>query len=292
MIVNQYRLKSSAFQRSVKEESREPKKLFILSVEGFHTEKDYFNSLNKYMKEKGKDDVEIHVLGHSNDGLCSLEQVYELLNEAKRIRAEGFLTNILRKKLINDFNFSEQQIQKILNNDETVDKKEKNRFKSIMEQLKIDYEYYQFLENYRSDFDRFVIVIDRDCHSHSKKELNDLLKKCNINNIMFCITNPCFEFWLYLHSIAKDKDIDEEEKTKILKNKIVSDKHTYITRKISEIYHLYKKISYGKFENTFAPNIKLAIENAQKFSQEPCQLLEELGSMVPVLINEIGLPDI
>lgn len=288
MIENRHRLKTSAFKRPAGEDSLEPKKFFVLSVEGYHTERDYFESLNHYLKEHGKKDVEIHVLKHANDGFSSPEQVYELLSEAKRIRENGFLTPEDRQKLLEEF--SEQKIQQILDNDKDVTENERCRFQEIMRQLGIDYEYHRFLSDFRSDYDRFVIVIDRDSRSRSRRKLEILLNECMKKGVLFCITNPCFEFWLFLHFLSLDTDLPADEQQRILENEHVSNTHTYISKKVSELVHGNKRIRRGTFNEIYMLRIWQAIENARKFAQEPHEILDHLGTMVACLLTEIGLP--
>ena len=148
----------------------------------------------------------------------------------------------------------------------------------------IDLKYQKFLSNYKGEDgnDIFAIVIDRDRQSHSKKMLKKLLEKCKEKNCLFFITNPCFEFWLLLHL----SDVKEEycnQLCEMLENKKISNRHTFVSSKVSEKATHTKNIPQNKFKQFYLPNIDLAIERAKGFSQDEDELMNNLGSNIPKL---------
>ena len=117
--------------------------------------------------------------------------------------------------------------------------------------------------SYEKGFDEICLIVDRDKESFISKPGNDqykyVLDRCLENGFRFCVTNPCFEFWLLMHS---DKVL-ELDKDKLLNNSKVTSKRRYAEDELRKIYSGYKKSSYHAEE--FVKNIDIAIKNEKEF---------------------------
>lgn len=62
--------------------------------------------------------------------------------------------------------------------------------------------------------DQLCIVVDRDKNSFTNEQYDKLLKAEKNEEIRFCVSNPCFEFWLLLHF----SDCSEYDNSKLKEN--------------------------------------------------------------------------
>ena len=159
-----------------------------------------------------------------------------------------------------------------------------NKIEQDMNNYKYDLEYRYFLNKYKNEEDEFGIVIDRDHFNHSQEMMNKVIKYCNQKKYNCFISNPCFEFWLLLHF----SDVCEEYKdclNEIKDNKKVSNKHTYVSKLLSE------KVNHGKgnlnFEINYLNNVEKAIEHSEKFRKKPEELINDIGCNIGELINKM-----
>lgn len=281
-----YRLHSSMDIRPDNNMEEMPKKVVFLSVEG-NTEKNYFDFIDKYRKEIGIESlVHIETLSKlSKDGQSDPEQVFDLLNECLQIRDEGILPQDIFAALKDNVpNYSIDYITKYLSG-QLPDNDAKKLFNDI-KMAGIDLNYQKFLSNYKGEDgnDVFAIVIDRDCQNHSEEMLKNLLARCKEKKCLFFLTNPCFEFWLLLH-VSDVKNEYSDQLAEIQENKKISNRHTFVSSKLSEKAHHAKKITHRKFEKSYLPNIDLAIERSKQFSQDENELMNKLGSNMPELFS-------
>lgn len=279
-----HRLHSSMDIRPDENMEETPQKIVFLSVEG-NTERDYFNFINQYRKEIGIESlVHIETLSKlSSDGKSDPEQVFDLLNEFMQIRDKGILPQEIFEALKNNVsNYSIDYITQYLCG-QLSDKDAKKLLKDI-KLAGIDLSYQKYLSNYKGEDgnDIFAIVIDRDHESHSEEMLKSLLAKCKETKCMFFLTNPCFEFWLLLH-VSDVKEEYRDQLTEMLENKKISNRHTFVSSKVSEKAKHTKNIPQNKFKQFYLPNIDLAIERAKGFSQDEDELMNNLGSNIPKL---------
>lgn len=129
----------------------------------------------------------------------------------------------------------------------------------------------------------FGIIMDRDCGSHSVKQMNSVVKKCKERNYLCYITNPCIEFWLLLHIsdvISEYSELLED----ILANKLDEKKNSFVSNLLYEKTGQRKAIQAKTFKKFYLPNIDLAIERAKGFAPSE-QLLEKIGSNLWELIE-------
>ena len=149
------------------------------------------------------------------------------------------------------------------------------------------------LENFKKDNDHiyefkkhkddeFWIVIDIDDHTMPNKisEFKAVIQECEKKNIKYAITNPFFEFWLYLHHF----DVADEDK--IHANKTGDN---YFRLKMNSI-----GVTLGgnghKVPNSkdyTIKNVVKAVERAKKLHTNKSERWpQELGSQVYLLVDE------
>ena len=192
-----YRLGSSSLFVRTHEESLEPKRVVFLSTEGTKTEVQYFNFIEKYRERLGIDAVvHIEVL-RRYDTNRDPENVLELLEEYIRFRENKMFEKIIDSLSIK--NYSIEFIRTYLENPSNISQKEYNKFKAVLNEEHLDLLYLDFLSKYHGKDDKFGIVIDRDCGSHSVEQMKSVFEKCKEKNYLCYITNPCIEFWQLLH---------------------------------------------------------------------------------------------
>lgn len=210
---NQFRLKSSTMFERVEEDSPEsPYRVIILSVEGNKTEQDYFKHVEKYRTQLGiKSCVHVHPLKRAkHDNKSAPQEVLELLEEYIELRNSEILPTGMREVIPEIY--TDEFIQKYLKDSDKIDTKEKREFE-----------------------------ID----THSVEQLQSIVKKCKENNYYCFITNPLIEFWLLMHVMDVKKQYPDNLDDFLI-NKVCSSKHTYTSKKLSEIVQHGKSINDKK----------------------------------------------
>lgn len=138
---------------------------------------------------------------------------------------------------------------------------------------------------YEEGFDQICLIVDRDKDSFVSTPENDqykyVLDKCREMGFQFCVTNPCFEFWLLLH-FDEVFDLDEE---KLLENPRVTAKRRYAEDELRKIYSRYSKSSYHA--EALVKDIDKAIENEKKFCEDIEKLECSVGSNIGKLIENM-----
>lgn len=280
-----YRLKNP-FARKGEEEKINPKSIFFLSVEGDHTERDYFECLNDHLDNAT---IQLHVLGRRyGEGHTQPRQVLELIQEFREWR-DGDAFKEEEKKRLKD-KYSEEFIDAFLNNEEGLDPKKKEEFRIDLRKIGIDADYYRFSQIRKSEDDFFAVVIDRDSLSHTRKEMEECLQECIEKGYGFYVSNPCFEFFLLLH-VHDVENSSAEEKEALLANARISGHNTYVSRTLSEIVHHGKKIKKGTFNEHYFPNIRTAIKRAEKMAHDFPELFDGLGTNLGELLIKLGFGD-
>ena len=138
-------------------------------------------------------------------------------------------------------------------------------------------EYSNFLKG-----DELCIIVDRDRKSFKEEQYQELCEANIKKEIRFCITNPCFEFWLLLHLC----DCSEYEKSVLLENKKTGRRtqvELYLKEKLGGSYNKTKI----HFESIFLPKIHFAIDNSKSFSTDCETLKDEVGTNIGLLIEEM-----
>ncbi len=130
--------------------------------------------------------------------------------------------------------------------------------------------------------DLFCLVVDRDPESFTEEQYDKLLQEEANKAMIFCVSNPCFEFWLLLHLT----DCSEYDTNKLLENKKNDKKRTCIEECLKEKLGGYnkKRIHFG---GIYKDKIKDAISRSKRFATTSSALKTSLGSSVGVLIEQM-----
>ncbi len=143
--------------------------------------------------------------------------------------------------------------------------------------------------NYQSDYDKMWIVCDREKVDSRKRHINEIIPICAEKGYSLAITNPLFELWLLLHII----DINEYDKEILYKNEPISNKRKFLDKELSlKLVNGFNK-SKGKFNTDLVTieNIKRALEQEKKITNEIPLIIDQIGSNIGEIIQDI-LPDL
>ncbi|WP_066505937.1 RloB family protein [Abyssisolibacter fermentans] len=136
-------------------------------------------------------------------------------------------------------------------------------------------------ELYLEDLDELWMIFDKD--RWPEAHISYAINGAKENNINIGFTNPCFEFWLLLHF----DEIHEIDKKKLLKNKRVSNRHSYASFELSQILqkHGYSGFDKASVEfEAYIDRIDKAIKNETFYAQTIEDINNELGSNISKLI--------
>lgn len=276
-----YRLGSRSLFVRTQEDTIEPKRVVFLSTEGTKTEVQYFRYIEQYREQLGIDAiVHIEILKRF-DTNSAPENILELLEEYVQFRQNKMFEKVIDSLSLK--NYSTEFIKSYLESPSSLPQKKCNKFKAVLQEENIDLLYLDFLSKYHGKDDVFGIIMDRDCGSHSVKQMNSVVKKCKERNYLCYITNPCIEFWLLLHIsdvISEYSELLED----ILANKLDEKKNSFVSNLLYEKTGQRKAIQAKTFKKFYLPNIDLAIERAKGFAPSE-QLLEKIGSNLWELIE-------
>ena len=298
--------------------SDEVVKKYFLIYEGSDTEVIYFDAVRTMRESIGINPlIELIpiIRSFSEEGWSNpkkiLDRVIENLRESKEqfISYESLLNRIMdylyETKVITTSKILARNIWKTML--QTCDKKLKKSTedrvdnietscKILMEDLCEEYEVVNIVEDiseiikdsgltYEEGFDQICLIVDRDKDSFISTPENNqykyVLDKCNKMGFQFCVTNPCFEFWLLLH-FDEVFELDEE---KLLNNSKVTAKRRYAENELRKIWPGYNKSSYHS--EKLVKNIDNAIENEKKFCEDIEQLENSVGSNIGRLVQKM-----
>lgn len=283
---SQYRLRSSAFERSEESNLIEPKKVIFLSVEGDETERTYFTHLGETLDSSI---IHIEVLRHRRgDGYSDPIHVIELLEECLDVRQGPLIPDVILNQII--AKYSGEIMQTYLTTPDKLDQRLKNSIQSDLLLFGIDVEYRHYLQRYDSTTDIFGVVLDRDCGSHSREVMEDAVNYCQGKGVHCYVSNPCFEFWLLLHLCDVMTEFGDEERKQLLRNPTISAHHTQASFEVSKRAHHRKRISQAVFMEKYYPNIEIAIRRSKNFALQFPELYDKLGTNIPELLEKIGFP--
>lgn len=249
--------------------SDEVKKKYFLVFEGSDTEVIYFDMVNSMKAEIGLNSlIELVpiIRSFSEEGWSNPKKILDRIikdleeDDSGKISIETFLNWIMdylreTDSIANDRrvrNTIWEMMKQVCENEfeKTLEDKVKNVEiigNKILEKIEENY----LIENlvsklsdiiehggwsYEKGFDEICLIVDRDKESFISKPGNDqykyVLDRCLENGFRFCVTNPCFEFWLLMHS---DKVL-ELDKDKLLNNSKVTSKRRYAEDELRKIY--------------------------------------------------------
>ncbi len=129
--------------------------------------------------------------------------------------------------------------------------------------------------------DEFWIVIDVDDHTASSKinEFTTVLRECTKKNIQYAVTNPSFEFWLYLHHF----EVSQEDKKHANKT---GDNYFITQMSKSGIILGGNDHKLPKSNDYNIENVSLAVERARSLHTNSKERWpKELGSHVYKLVS-------
>lgn len=193
---NPFRLKSSMFSRSDDNLEISPVRVVFLSVEG-KTESCYLQAVNKHRRELGiRSVVQLEIL-QKNDTNSSVAGISALLEEYMEVRQEGVIPEKVKSELTDKF--TDEFVEAYVNQSDVLEDNDREVFQQFLQQARLDIAYRKYLSKFQGEDDYFGVVVDRDCQSHTPKQMKDLIDLCNHKGYQCFLTNPCFDFWLLLH---------------------------------------------------------------------------------------------
>lgn len=296
----------------------EATKKYFLVYEGSDTEVIYFDAIQNLREDIGINPlIELIpiIRSFSEEGWSNpkkiLDRVIENLQESKEklISYESLLNRIMdylyETKVIttskvlarNIWKTMQQTCVEILQNslDDVVEDIESS-CNTLIEALKDEYEVVNIVEDisgiikeggltYEEGFDQICLIVDRDKESFLSTPENNqykyVLDKCREMGFRFCVTNPCFEFWLLLHF----DEVFGLDKEKLLDNPKVTAKRRYAENELRKIYPGYDKSSYQA--EILVKDVDKAIENEKKFCEDIEELEYSVGSNIGKLIEHM-----
>lgn len=276
-----------SFDARHREQSREPKKKFIFFSEGVQTEPIYFEALSQSSRKKPE--VEVEFINRWREH-CNRSNQYQVIQDIigyiNEIQGVEDKDKNMLKSYFQQFNGKDPSPETILNVMKGFEKISKKYPKLIsmkehfIQQLKVILTFSTF----DKDFDHICLIIDRDKGSFTEKQFLEVIRISKENDFKLGITNPCFEFFLILHSgdltnLSAD-DIAENRK---VENKTFAER--FLQQKMNEISKTYNKNKYDA--DYFINNFEVGLNNVQKFSTNNEQLKDMVGSSVFEIVKEI-----
>lgn len=303
-------------ERSLISESgeRQPIKKYFLLYEGSETEVAYFREVNNLRDEiKLSSLIELVpiIRRFSEEGWSNPRKILDkVIEDLETKKEENMFLKTLFDKIIDYFHQNEiiannrvlkkaiwktmeqvckEKLEKtpedIIEDPEVVCKMifmelgEKHKIHNIVQYIP---EIIKFGDlSYEEDFDEICLIVDRDKESFIESQYEYVKEKCLEKGFRFCVTNPCFEFWLLMHS-EKVFDLDQE---KLLENPKITSKRRYAEYELHKIYPSYKKSNYKAEE--FVENIDTAIKNEKEFCEDVEGLKDSIGSNIGFLIEDM-----
>lgn len=132
------------------------------------------------------------------------------------------------------------------------------------------------------DGDDLCIIVDRNRSSFSEAQYTQLLQADTNKEICFCVSNPCFEFWLLLHF----SDCSEYSQNDIFEN-AKDGNRTYVEKCLmTKLGGSYNKARIH-FEDNFKNKIRIAILNSKLYETSVTKLKDKIGTNIGLLIEEM-----
>jgi len=135
--------------------------------------------------------------------------------------------------------------------------------------------------------DELWCLIDRD--KWTQRSLADANKLCGQKGYQFCLTSPCFEFWLLLH-FKHLNDFSATDQNVLLENRKIRHKETSCSLELSKV--LKMEIGEGFRKNRIHPvflqNLPLAVRRAFELKlEENHWRLDKFCTRIHLLIGNI-----
>ncbi|MFA7109139.1 MAG: RloB domain-containing protein [Sphaerochaetaceae bacterium] len=273
--MSNYRLSYNNFDR--KEPSRLPKSIIWLSVEGKETEINYFNLLEKYKIEIGiNSNIRIETIKRI-DTNSDPYSVLELLEECVETRKTTLLDNICDlSNLVKTLGIG--KIKQYLDNKTLLTMEERNKIDVALKTANYDIEYQKYIKEAKAEEDIYCIVVDTEGKNNPLRiVLEKVLNECEKRGYKYFLSNPCFEFFLLLHTYNPKKEY-KENKNNFINNPKISNKHTYVSKLLSKTNHHQKYVSEVIFKKEYLPNIQNALKNSKEWANTPEEVKLDVGS--------------
>ena len=145
-------------------------------------------------------------------------------------------------------------------------------------------------ENFDAEIDKVCVIFDRD-YRNLETFLEEIFNLCDKHKIKVVMSNPNFELWVLMHF----PNIKQYPNKMLLENKKnlryqlfenVSTNKKYLEILVSKNAEGYSKGVKLGFER-FLPLIDNAIEQAKLYCEDSRKLVDELGTSVGRLIEEM-----
>jgi len=292
-VISRFRVSTSAFDRPYENRADKmpPNVIYFLSVEGDVTERDYFTGLEAYLHAAyPRARFAIYVETPNHTGLSSPEQVYELLEQCAEVRRPKIVLKQFSKAFKRKYG---RNLERYFDPGCKISKRELESFKSDLEALELRYEVVYALRNCGRSRgsthpkDRFGMLIDRDRLSHvCKKQLAKINDECVKRDFVFCLSNPCFELWLYLHKVDVAATASATEQRKMLVNQKTGN-DTYMASLVRARCGHRKEISQVCFQKNYLKNVEKAIARVAGLKNKMPALLDHIGTNVGELVSEM-----
>ncbi|MBK5201939.1 MAG: RloB domain-containing protein [Spirochaetaceae bacterium] len=280
-----YRLSSNAFDR--KEPNENPRKVVWLSVEGTRTEIKYFRYLDDNKSKLGIDSAIIIEPLKKNDTKSDPLSVLNLLDEYVMLKDKSLIQQIKGLSDLEDA-VELENIRLYLENENLVCEEVKCKIKNAINLAKYDVEYHKYLDRIGIDDDIFAIVIDTEGKDNeSRNNIEEIIDNCKTKGYRCFLSNPCFEFFLLLHTYNPIEEYNEN-KDNFINNHKVSKAHTYVSKLLSDCNKHSKKITKKTFDEIYLPNIKCALKNSEDWAHELDTVKDNVGTNMVSLFKLVG----
>lgn len=138
--------------------------------------------------------------------------------------------------------------------------------------------------DYYENIDKICFVFDRDRKSFvndgNKRQYDEVVEICMAKRFGLYITNPCFEFWLFLHF----PEVLNLDKSKLLDNPPIGSR-TYVEDELHRLVNGFDKSNYNA--SIFIDKIDTAIKNEKSFCEDILELESCVGSNLGLLVEEL-----
>ena len=136
---------------------------------------------------------------------------------------------------------------------------------------------------YVKDLDKVCLIFDRDKSSLTKERFLGVIKNAKKMQIETYVTNPCFEFWLFLHH---NKRTTKNERASLLSNKYYSTrkKERFSTHILKTVDPSFSKS--GPLNPIFYKRYDKAIRASRSYETDIDKLENRIGSNLPFLFQK------
>lgn len=267
----------------------EAKRKYFFVVEGEITETIYIREIEKRMRHTNLAEVLIleRLQGsHSNQYKITV-QIDNYLSSSLEVTAEEQSELDIALTKFDEEKISEaeliERVKTTLKENGDIFLEKYNEF--IVEQIRALSE----LLDYERDYDRICLILDRDYRSFKSKQYDDVLKICEENNFSLGLSNPNFEFYLYLHLVESVESLDKDKLK--LNRRITKSKSS---KKYSE---WLLNIEMKKHDKSFRKNkydakylisrFDNVIKNSKYFSESNKELKDTVGTSAHLIFKEL-----